>query len=452
MSSFASFSDSGSDFTTSDRVEMLKDRASTVISEKDAEIARLNREINEAEKLFEQGLQANVDEEAELKNEIARLEMELKTMDLRAEREIQALREQQADEIRAIMAKHQKEMETLHREIAERNENEAVFQRRGPNTHQVSSTTQETSTSRGSSTQDASGTSSYKQKEVSLSQASGTRLSSEVSRGSMMESTSVTSEPKSTTQAVVSDASRVSMNGETKASDSVTLATGSVGDYKPRELPRVVLAPDSSEMSSTELHVMSAKQKARDTAKEVEKLEAELRRATLFRQQQIAEQAQKMREEEERQRNERRERQKVLAETELAHKKAEYDQHLNDLREELQRESDALKAKIQKLADRNDELDRDIAETLVENDEKEYQLERVRQAKHNSTLTYTSTGTSSIQKKESPKLSKKQIRKASMFPEFSILDTEILRLRDENDELRRIIKRLDKLAYVRSPR
>ena len=117
MSSLASFSDSVSDFTTSDRVEMLKDRATAVISEKDAEIARLNREINEAEKLFEKGLQANVDEEAELRNEIARLELELKTMDLRADREIQALREQQADEIRATMAKHQREMETLQREI-----------------------------------------------------------------------------------------------------------------------------------------------------------------------------------------------------------------------------------------------------------------------------------------------------------------------------------------------
>ena len=257
------------------------------------------------------------------------------------------------------------------------------------------------------------------------------------------------------------DRASASRERENKASglrgastDSVTLGTGSISSCEPRELPRAVLAEESSEVSpsSTELHVMSAKQRARDTAKEVAKLEAELRRATLLRQQQIAEQAQKMREEEERQRNERRERQKVLAETELAHKKAEYDQHLNDLREELQRESDAMKAKIQKLADRNDQLDKDLAETLVENEEMEYQLERVRQAKHNSTLKYTSTGASSIQKQESPKLSKKQIRKASMFPEFSVLDTEILRLRDENDELRRIIKRLDKLAYVHSPR
>ena len=424
MSSLASFSDSVSDFTTSDRVEMLKDRATAVISEKDAEIARLNREINEAEKLFEKGLQANVDEEAELRNEIARLELELKTMDLRADREIQALREQQADEIRAIMAKHQREMETLQREIMERSENEAVFQRRAPqNTVRDGSQTDTSSgLSRASNVQGVSGMKSMAQE---ADRASASRERENKASGLRGAST-----------------------------DSVTLGTGSISSCEPRELPRAVLAEESSEVSpsSTELHVMSAKQRARDTAKEVEKLEAELRRATLFRQQQIAEQAQKMREEEERQRNERRERQKVLAETELAHKKAEYDQHLNDLREELQRESDAMKAKIQKLADRNDQLDKDLAETLVENEEMEYQLERVRQAKHNSTLKYTSTGASSIQKQESPKLSKKQIRKASMFPEFSVLDTEILRLRDENDELRRIIKRLDKLAYVHSPR
>ena len=362
---FSNLEDEGtsSNLTMTNKIEMLNQRATAIIREKDAEIARLNKEIDEAEQSFENGLQANVDENAELAGEIARLEIQLKLMDAREARELNEIRNQQNAEIEAIREKHQKELEVFHQEIPEKNEVDPVS-RRNP-----SSTT------------------------------------------SSLPETLISSSEAETTDVI------------------------------------------PSTESSTELHINSQKQKAKETEKEVQRLEAELRRVTLFRQQQIAEQAQKLREKEEQQRKERRERQKKTIETQLGQKKSEYEENLAELRENLKKEADEMREKLERMVERSDQLDSQIAETLAENDEREVQLDRVRQAKHNSTLSYTGTDSpSALKKKGSPRVIRKKIREAAMFPEFSVLETEILRLRDENDELRRIIKRLDKLAYIRTPR
>ena len=348
---------STSDLDHSEKMRAIKDNAKAILAEKDEEIARLNREIDAAEKQYRTGVQAGMDTNAEMMAEIARLENELETLDRRADLEIHMLKEKQNAEIKDLKAKHDKEMESLYHELTRTIDDQDNLRRQ---------------------------------------QDRAARL-----KASFLD-----------------EADDHSLNA--------------------REL-------GISRQSSTELHLQSARERARETEKEVERLEAELRRVTKQQQKQIAEQARMVKENEERQRTERLERQKRKNEYAMRQKQNEYDQQVKDLKAELKKESDEMKAKLRKLMERNDDLDNQLAAALAENDEKEKQLSTVMRKKKR-----TASGPATIAGKRRLVSSQKSARgkQDSMFAEFSVIEAEIIRLRDENEELRGILKKLDKLAYV----
>ena len=314
-------------FASTDKVSVMKERASAILAEKDAEIARLNRELDEVERMFDSGLQAGVDEDAEMKAEVARLEVALKNMEFRADTEIQSLKEQQADEVRELEAKHKKELDKLYKELDRVSESQSGLRRQ---------------------------------------QVKAATMSERVGR---------------------------------------------------------------DEREKKELQ--EARQRAVESQHEVERLEAELKQMKNEQQKQILEQARFVKEREERR--------KAEVDKKRSVRQAHTREQVAALKAELKKESDAMKEKLQRVIERNQVLDCQLAAALADNEEK-------------PSTSRSKKSSSRTKRTKSPRKKTKRRTHDSTFAEFSVVEAEIVRLRDENEELRQIIKRLDKLAYVSEPR
>jgi chromosome segregation ATPase len=101
----------------SDDIDMIRESGRSVIAAKDAEIARLNREINEAEQQLDEGLQLGADNECRINDEIAQLEQELERITQRCQAQLDVLREQHDREISDVNARNAREIAKLRAQI-----------------------------------------------------------------------------------------------------------------------------------------------------------------------------------------------------------------------------------------------------------------------------------------------------------------------------------------------
>jgi chromosome segregation ATPase len=101
----------------SDDIDVIRDFGRSVITAKDAEIARLNREIDEAERQLDEGRQSGADSECRINDEIAQLEQELERITQRCQAQLDILREQHDREISDVNARNAREIAKLRAEI-----------------------------------------------------------------------------------------------------------------------------------------------------------------------------------------------------------------------------------------------------------------------------------------------------------------------------------------------
>lgn len=313
-----------------DEISRLKEQAKALIGEKDAEIERLNREIDEAERILEAGRFAGEQADEDMNGDIARVENELLQFNFRSQAELQAMQENHDAEIADLQAKHEKEIERLKKELKWTRENQDDIQKCDSRASQLRT--------------DAKSESSF-------------------------------------------------------------------GNGKPTEVREVVVA----------------RSRLQEAEKEVEALEAELRRVTTQQQHQIAEQARNAKENAERRQRERVEKKQHKEELMARRKQDEYKEQIEELKQEMRNEKQAAEEKLRKLIERNSDLDREFAAALADNEEKTEMLTRVRTRSRPRTA--------------------KRADNSSFFAHFSVVEADIIRLRDENAELRHILKGLDKLAY-----
>jgi chromosome segregation ATPase len=114
--------------TTTD-LDSIRDSARSIIAAKDAEIARLNREIDEAERLLDEGYQNQAEDEDYLKEEIARLEQELDHISLVSQTELQSIRDKHEREIEEVSSEHSREVSKLQKRVERASRNQAELQR-----------------------------------------------------------------------------------------------------------------------------------------------------------------------------------------------------------------------------------------------------------------------------------------------------------------------------------
>jgi chromosome segregation ATPase len=89
-----------------------------VITDKDAEIARLNREIEEEERLLDEMHQNQMDEDARKASEIVNMEAELKYLEEKSRLVLESLHAQQDHEITERKQRHEQELGELREELA----------------------------------------------------------------------------------------------------------------------------------------------------------------------------------------------------------------------------------------------------------------------------------------------------------------------------------------------
>jgi chromosome segregation ATPase len=98
-------------------LDSIRESARSIIANKDAEIARLNREIDETERMLDEEYQTEVDGEASLKDEIAMLEQELNHISVSSQAELQALRARHEHEIEEVKSGHAREVGKLQKDL-----------------------------------------------------------------------------------------------------------------------------------------------------------------------------------------------------------------------------------------------------------------------------------------------------------------------------------------------
>jgi hypothetical protein len=176
--------------------------------------------------------------------------------------------------------------------------------------------------------------------------------------------------------------------------------------------------------------LLAAKDRAWSAGREVEVLEAELRRITREQQARAVEQAKLLRDANDRRcAEERDERSRLRRE-----KERDFELEVSDLKDELKKDLDGLKDRLRRQEEKNRKLEIAMAESRDQIAEGKQRSKRARElAKENE------------REVRSARVSKSN--RKSFFGEFSPVDTEIIRLRDENEELHRILRNLDHLVY-----
>lgn len=316
-----------------DNLDDMRDTAQQIIEEKDAEIARLNREIEKAEDYLDQHGHDHIQEASQIKEQIERLSLQLQHIQLKTREEIEELRKQQEKEIHELEAKHQREIDNIHRDATE----------------------------------------------------------DQGSRNSYEDNQSYSSpRHRSTNKSYV----------ETYES-------------KVNKDPRI----------------KSAKAEAEELASHVQELEAEL--AQLSKQQQ--ENTRKAKEEKKSRIVQAR---AMKAQQSVKEKEEEYKVQFDDIKQKYEQEIADLENKLQDAIAQNDDLDKKLAKILASNQESSEQLKRVKNQSRSSSIS---------KEPESPR--RKGKSKLQVPKDFSFIEAEIIRIQNENEDLQKELKRLDKLAY-----
>jgi predicted nucleic acid-binding Zn-ribbon protein len=157
----------------------------------------------------------------------------------------------------------------------------------------------------------------------------------------------------------------------------------------------VELQPHRSTPEAADTDIAAARARTSRLNKEVLRLEAELRQITTQQQQQIAEHAKAIQK-------------STKADDEFAFPK-------------FSEEICEAQARLKRVRQTNAQLDRSIAEIATENTRKQAQISALKQ-----------------QIRQSPK---------PILTELTVVDAEIIRLADENEDLKAVLQNLDRIAY-----
>jgi hypothetical protein len=315
-------------------IDLIRESGRSIIAAKDAEIARLNLEIDEAQRLLDEGHQSGIDNKYQINDEIAQMEHELERITARGQDQLELLRQQYERELSDVNARNAREIVKLRATIERAQRDQEDLTRMA-------------------------------------NRARDLRAGPRDQHGRHDQSDD---RHHSDDDLAQPDDARHDRDDDRHEEEDV--------------LPEL-----DSKLDSAKTHL-------KELRADVARLEAELRKVTTDEQQKIAEHAR--------------------AAEEMRTSKAEQ-AAVAELKEELRRETDEANDRLRKAKEKNHHLDRQLAAVRAQNAQKQ---------------TEQSTRKQKAKKGKKPSLN-----------DVSTLDAQILRLTDENEDLRAILRELDKLAY-----
>jgi predicted nucleic acid-binding Zn-ribbon protein len=177
---------------------------------------------------------------------------------------------------------------------------------------------------------------------------------------------------------------------------SIEQEIASLTGSRPGESARDSAGGESAESTTAETDVAAARARASRLHKEVLQLEAELRQITTEQQRQIAEQAQ------------------ALQESSGADDEFAFPKFTEEMRQ--------AQARLKKVRQANAQLDRSLTEIVAQNARQQAQIAAL-------------------------KLQSRRQSPRPILTEFTVMDAEIIRLADENEDLKAVLQNLDRVAY-----
>ncbi|OHT11064.1 kinetoplast-associated protein [Tritrichomonas foetus] len=373
------------------RIETLNQSARAIIAQKDAEIEKLNRQIDEAEEYLQHHNLGFVNGKIDVESELEALQQELMEIRARSEQDFEFLKLKQQREIDAINEKHHQEILALKKQIAKTENN---------------------------------------QLDISNKQQHASKMYKDT----------------------------VSQNRRNLEEMSSNLLETSIHERQ-----------NESSSSYVDPEVIKAQRRAKETEKEVEELEKQLN-SLVSEQKEKEEQIQFEKAEAKKRKAEAKvaERQKKLQEREN-----EYKNQIAEMKNKYEGEIEKLQNELSQLIDLNGELDDELAKVLAENTTKANNLEALKNSPSDATIENdhnisASSSSRSSRRKESASSSRimkkgKKVSKSTtsiksttnpsqLFADLPFVEAEIIRLTEENNDLRKELRRLDKLAYIAPPK
>jgi hypothetical protein len=103
--------------SSSEDVDWIRESGQSIIAAKDAEIARLHQEIDEAERSINEAFQLCADADAQTDDEIAQMEHELQSLSVGCEAELHSVEDEYNREIWEVTRSHEKEIGCLRKDL-----------------------------------------------------------------------------------------------------------------------------------------------------------------------------------------------------------------------------------------------------------------------------------------------------------------------------------------------
>lgn len=375
-------------FMSSSKIDSLNASAKAIIAQKDAEIEELNRQIDEAEQYLDQNTRNYINNENNMQSEIQSLQQELAKIQIKSEQDLEFLQQKQKREINALNEKHSQEVQKLKKQINKASMNQSDISNK-----------------------------QYHASQMRKSSVSALMNQSKMSRSNLDELSSV------------------------------------------QEQTRV--GYDDPELKEAEL-------RAEESRKEVEELEAQLSKLVNEKKEKEI-QAKKTHTEVKK----RKDQAKTAAQQQqLQDKENQINDQIQELKGQLKGEIDKLQTELQSAIDANNKLDKQLAKVLAENAAKANDLVSMKSSitamSTNGAITTSELNPSQKNKftgatvttlhlpkrDKDPKASTVNPRSLAKLnsmngaiSDSSLVEAEIIRLIEENNDLKKELRRLDKLVY-----
>ena len=361
------------------KIEALNQSARAIILQKDAEIERLNREIDEAEQYLEEHGLSIMNSKGDLQSAISDLKQELLDIQSKSEQDVEFLKQRQQREIEKLKEKYEEEIKKIKYQIVKTQNNQT----------------------------------------------------------DILNKQKLASEMRKKTYA------SLTQNIDDNVASSETTSTFVDPEY------------------------VNAQKRAAETQKEVEDLEKQLN--DLVQQQKDKEM--QIQQEKEEALKKRAQAKQELQQKKLQEKENEYKNQIEKIKQQYDEEMSKLQSELQQVSELNTELDDELEKVLAENTAKAHNLHtlknkplhenntsRISKKRYNTPNTTISSSSISVKKNGKKKVSrtsstiKSEKSKNYTISDLTFVEAEIIRLTEENDDLRKELRRLDKLAYLTPPK